>query len=407
MALSDAAIATVNTFPESLQVEFLCIAAVESDYVDNARGDYGLTGRPQSSDGYTSWGLWQINSVHGDILTSLTGSSSPDDWEQWLFDPNNNAQAAIAVYNQALQDYGNGFQPWSADTGKWEQYEQQATDAIAVANQQGSGSGNGNTPPGGTVSMPSAWWWIAGGALLAAGLVIGWQVIKNSKFSVSYSYGHGFAHREREKSRKDHRVNPKWLFYTKPTEATIDEVSEPASACRVLANLKKGIELRGTRLVEGRNIEPKVEAYFTANDGQGHRSIFISSAITEGARRCQSYPVQVYFHEESHDLEHGPECQPSIYGVQYSSEGHVVEEEQAELTSFAAMVQSGLPVEDYRGNVIPPGKVQIDYNLLRAYYPKGMVDTVEWGADVLVKAGQGDYGPITTQHCPALSGKGV
>jgi hypothetical protein len=84
-----------------------------------------------------------------------------------------------------------------------------------------------------------------------------------------------------------------------------------------------------------------------------------------------------------------------------------VEEKEAELTSFASMVELGLPVEDYNGNVIPPGKVQIDWGLLKMYLDPDTYNNVRWATDVIVKAAQGDDVPITTEYCPAISGKKV
>lgn len=56
-------------------------------------------------NGSTDYGLWQINSIHSDILSS----------GQWS-DPNSNSQMAYKVYSQA----GNSFRPWvTYNTGKY------------------------------------------------------------------------------------------------------------------------------------------------------------------------------------------------------------------------------------------------------------------------------------------------
>jgi hypothetical protein len=111
MSIQDCATAAANTFPSSIQEIMVEIAGAESSWVNNCPGDFGLTDGPQASDGSTSWGLWQINSINSDILQNFTGSSDPDTWQQWCYDPNNNAQAALQIYNNP-QGLGN----WSTYT---------------------------------------------------------------------------------------------------------------------------------------------------------------------------------------------------------------------------------------------------------------------------------------------------
>lgn len=106
MSITDA-IAVANTFPNTtiktsvgnypLPVVMVAIAGAESSFDPKAKGDYGYSG--PTCDGSTSWGLWQIHNSHSAYLTKQTGSTNPCTWEQWCFDPGNNAKAALAVIN--------------------------------------------------------------------------------------------------------------------------------------------------------------------------------------------------------------------------------------------------------------------------------------------------------------------
>jgi len=127
MSARDAAAAVAAAFPADVQPIMVAIAGAESGYDPQNKGDYGLTDRPQASDGSTSWGLWQINSIHGAMLTRLTGSSNPDDWEQWLFVPANNAQAALVVYQS------QGLHAWSTyNSGAYLQYMDGAASTVGT-----------------------------------------------------------------------------------------------------------------------------------------------------------------------------------------------------------------------------------------------------------------------------------
>lgn len=112
-----------GTFP--LPIVMVAIAGAESAWVDNSRGDYGLSG--PTCQGYTSWGLWQIHSVHSAYLTRVTGSANPCTWANWLYDPAHNAQAALAVLGSNLD-----LEAWTTwQTGAYLHYLRQAQDAVA------------------------------------------------------------------------------------------------------------------------------------------------------------------------------------------------------------------------------------------------------------------------------------
>lgn len=121
---ADEKVATPDgTFP--LPTVMVAIAGGESGWQNDARGDYGLWDRPRCN-GYTSFGLWQINTIHSSWLRNATGSADPCVWAQWLYNPENNARAARALYD------GAGFKPWTVwNTGAYRRYLGQAQAAVA------------------------------------------------------------------------------------------------------------------------------------------------------------------------------------------------------------------------------------------------------------------------------------
>jgi len=129
-----------GTYP--LNVVMVAIAGAESSYQNDAKGDYGLGG--PTCDGSTSWGLWQIHNSHSQYLTQMTGSSNPCDWENWCFNPNNNAKAALAIINgfpdplTAIQN--SWYTTWR--TGAYIQYLGKAQQAMnnTTVYQTGSSS---------------------------------------------------------------------------------------------------------------------------------------------------------------------------------------------------------------------------------------------------------------------------
>jgi hypothetical protein len=127
-----------GTYP--LPVVMVAIAGAESSYQNDAKGDYGLGG--PTCDGSTSWGLWQIHNVHSQYLTQVTGSSNPCDWENWCFNPNNNAKAALAIINGFPSPLSALQNAWYTDwkTGSYVQYlgkAQQAMNSTTVYQSAG------------------------------------------------------------------------------------------------------------------------------------------------------------------------------------------------------------------------------------------------------------------------------
>lgn len=133
---TDAAVA-LSVFPHTLidtpqgklplPVVMVSIGGAESGWNDQAQGDFGLPG--PSCDKYTSWGWLQIHSVHSAYLTRMTGSSNPCAWANWLYDPTNCAQAALAVLGSQLDL--NAWTTWQ--TGAYLKYIDQAQSAVAEA----------------------------------------------------------------------------------------------------------------------------------------------------------------------------------------------------------------------------------------------------------------------------------
>lgn len=147
-----------GTFP--LPVVMVAIAGGESGWRNDARSDYGLWDRPRCS-GYTSFGLWQINTIHSTWLRNATGSADPCAWAQWLFNPENNARAARALYD------GAGLKPWTVwNTGAYRKFLGQAQAAVAAVKPP-----NGK-PPNGERPAPWLLWALAAGTVILLGAVI-------------------------------------------------------------------------------------------------------------------------------------------------------------------------------------------------------------------------------------------
>jgi len=85
-----------------------------------------------ASQGYLSWGLWQVFlGAHNGRIQAMTHISHPDEQARWLTDPNNNARAAAAI----LAD--QGFNAWSVYKGgqylSWMPLAKAAVAALTVA----------------------------------------------------------------------------------------------------------------------------------------------------------------------------------------------------------------------------------------------------------------------------------
>lgn len=154
MAIADAAAAAKAIFPPtpiqtpdgtySLVAIMVAIAGAESAWDPRAAGDPGLRG--PSCDGVadgraivaaTSWGLWQVHNVHADFLRAATGADDACVWAEWLYDPVNNARAALHVLGAAPQ---RGLENWSTWGGRWAQwaaghgpYRRYLAEAVAAA----------------------------------------------------------------------------------------------------------------------------------------------------------------------------------------------------------------------------------------------------------------------------------
>ena len=111
----------------------VAIAGAESAWIVIAKGDkasdlggglYDL----YACEGYTSFGLWQINTRwHYPELQRYSGSSIPCDWRLWLGDPANNARLAHDLY----VGRGGAWVDWSAyNGGQYKAYLAEAEAAV-------------------------------------------------------------------------------------------------------------------------------------------------------------------------------------------------------------------------------------------------------------------------------------
>jgi hypothetical protein len=153
MSLAQAAQAAVQVFPPAIQVTMVAIAGAESGWDPTAAGDpcAANPGVP-CCDGFTSFGLWQIHTVHADLLRQLTGSADPCAWRAWLSDPVHNAVAAYAVYRR------QGFGAWTVyQTGAYTRYLSAAQAAVAQA-RVGAGGGSPAGVLPGLTGVPLLFW---------------------------------------------------------------------------------------------------------------------------------------------------------------------------------------------------------------------------------------------------------
>jgi hypothetical protein len=171
--------AAVATFPDvliptplgglPLPVVMVSIAGEEScGFNAQAAGDCGYDLPACGSctcgpgTGATSWGAWQIHSIHEDYLRGVTGSSDPCVWSRWLFDPLNCAKAALWLYQGP-----SGLDNWTTWTsGTWERSLSQAQMAVTAANANGA-------PTPFTSIIPSLGTWALVGFLALGALLVG------------------------------------------------------------------------------------------------------------------------------------------------------------------------------------------------------------------------------------------
>ncbi len=172
MSIQDAAAAAVKYFdsrvivqtpggPYPLPVVMVAIAGQESGWRNDARGDYGLYDRPRCN-GYTSFGLWQYNTIHGAWLRNVTGSADPCAWAQWLFIPDNNARAAKSLYTGPESLARHWKTTW--DNGYYLKYLGQAQAAVAAVKPPPVPNGDGKPP------SPWLLWALTAGGIMLLGV---------------------------------------------------------------------------------------------------------------------------------------------------------------------------------------------------------------------------------------------
>lgn len=182
MSIQQTAQAAVAVFPPSsittsqsvlpLRVVMVAISGAETGgtWDPSAVGD-PCTAYPSlpCCQGGTSFGLWQIHTVHSAYLTRITGSSNACDWLAWLSTPKNCAIAAYNIYES------QGLNAWStyAD-GSWTPHIAAARSAVQAAEQQASAPGIAAvvTPTRPILSRPVVGWGLVGLAAIAGGLTV-------------------------------------------------------------------------------------------------------------------------------------------------------------------------------------------------------------------------------------------
>lgn len=180
MSIEQAAEAAVAVW-DSRQINGMDLAALmvaiagrESGWNPSADGDSiytypQLSGLP-NCHGYTSFGLWQINSSHSAYLKQATGSSDPCVWAQWLHDPLNNARAADVILRY------QGLSAWTTYvTGAYRAFLDQASRAVQSVR---SAYPAPSTPSPPTLAYTPAYnpvsvWAVAAGTVLVIGGVGG------------------------------------------------------------------------------------------------------------------------------------------------------------------------------------------------------------------------------------------
>jgi hypothetical protein len=384
VSIDVAAAAAYNTFPwdmidtpngqYSLPVVMLAIAGAESAWDNNSAGDWGYGG--STCDGSTSWGLWQIHNVHSDYLINVTASDNPCDWQQWLSIPENNAISALALYQGPI-----GLNNWTTyKNNSYLNYLEQSQEAINALQNN-----NGGTPITPVLSNPPSLFFVAAGlGLIAAGLA---YMFRGGSRNATASFA----------QRKGYKFNPKHLSFTKPS----DESGPPTpllSTCEVYANVKSALAKRGVPVVENRNLSPGVEAQFVPE----LNTVINSVAISQQAEDCGPYATQVLLHEGTHALLQNKSCMPKFRNHVYASLGHVVEEEEAELSSFIAALELGMPIELYDGRIIPPGFLRVELERVKKQLDPDTFANVNWASNWLVRAGRGSAG-LETESCPMMS----
>lgn len=130
-------------------------------------------GNPQATNRNTNgsgdYGLWQINSVHADLLRSGTWS-----------DPYDNARMAFRVYSDA----GQKFSPWVAyTTGRHLAYVGRAR--VAAGNPSDDGARGAASPMGSPSAVNVGAWdtittgntWIRVAMFMAGGVLLAWALL--------------------------------------------------------------------------------------------------------------------------------------------------------------------------------------------------------------------------------------
>ena len=93
-----------NHFPADQINNALNVMAMESSGNTHAN--------PTNKNGSKDYGLMQINDIHREVIKNNFGYTMED-----MFDPEKNIEVAGFLYNQSLEQHGNGWLPWVAAKG--------------------------------------------------------------------------------------------------------------------------------------------------------------------------------------------------------------------------------------------------------------------------------------------------
>lgn len=137
MTLADCAAQAVLQWSRDDAITMVAIAGAESGWRNDAFGDHYSIFPPDqqavykqySCNGYTSWGLYQINMRwHHDRLYAVTWSTDPCVWRDSLCDPGFATVMAAEILS------GQGYTAWSVyNNGAYRTYIDQATRAVDEA----------------------------------------------------------------------------------------------------------------------------------------------------------------------------------------------------------------------------------------------------------------------------------
>jgi len=190
--------------------------------------------------------------------------------------------------------------------------------------------------------------------------------------------------------------------YTVPGASTTQEASREQIR-EMFDNVVKRLEERGIKVVYRDEITREHDVPPGSIPPGGVIEAFYDprrNTITLGASKMakDSYSMQSLLHEATHALLHNPTCHPVISKKPYDQ---MPEEGEADLTTLAAMLELGIPVEDRRGVEKKPSEIRVDWERIKSRTGPNE-ENIRWASQWLVRAARGEDGSLLTEPCPAL-----